>query len=726
MDLGFLGFAALAALGFGFVIFIHELGHFLFAKWAGVRVLRFSIGFGPVILRWTRGETEYALSLLPLGGYVQMHGEEVIDGKAGAGAPEPGSFNAASYSWRAWILLGGVLFNLLSSWLILLGLAFWGMPQIRPVVGEVESTVAGRPSPAAALGLRAGDEITAVNGESVRSFEDVMMSTVFAGGRPVTVQVLRDGRALALPASGPVLPVYDPAVGRPTLGVALPHSTMVRAVLRPDGKPGTAEDPIRVGDRIIGIDGTRFPLGRDGLPTTTGQDLGHEIVRRQGEPVRLLVAGPDGEREVDLPLGQDVGRVLGVPVRIGSVQAGSPADQAGLLPGDVVVSADGRPVLGDTGLIAAVRSAAGRGEPLALVVDRAGATLALAVRPVDMHGRQRIGAGLQPVASGVLPVVGGALAAAGVQAGDLLLGSSVDHEAGTATVRTATGARLRHEPLADDPAEAERLARLLQQPNRVPALLRLFVGQDRPAPLALLAAGEVADPVLGGQGVPPAGLRVRADDGLNTIVDLGTLGPAGPPLARRLVPGDRVLGIQPTASGPVLLVASGTGPVLTRTIRLQADGWGLWFLPEETPYRMTSPWEAGDIILDASSQMIVKTLTLIPRFFRAPDEGGVDPNKSLSGPIGIFNALKVRAETTGFDGFLRLVALIGLNLVLVNLLPIPVTDGGQLLFLALEKIRGRPLSPGSRRIAAIVGTAMVLGLMAYVLGLDLLRLVGLL
>ncbi|MFM2091556.1 MAG: Regulator of sigma-E protease RseP, partial [Planctomycetota bacterium] len=722
MDLGFLGFAALAALGFGFVIFIHELGHFLFAKWAGVRVLRFSIGFGPVILRWTRGGTEYALSLLPLGGYVQMHGEEVIDGKAGSGTPEPGSFNAASYSWRAWILLGGVLFNLLSSWLILLGLAFWGMPLIRPVVGEVQPSVAGRPSPAAALGLRAGDEITAVNGESVRSFEDLMMSTVFAGGRPVTVQVLRDGRVLALPASGSVLPVYDPSAGRPTLGIAFPFSTLVRDVIRPDGKPGTAEDPIRAGDRIIGLDGERFPLGRDGLPVTTGQDLQHEFIRRQGRPVRLLLSGPDGEREVELALGQDTGRVLGVPVRIGAVQAGSPAEQAGLRAGDVVVSADGHPALGETGLIAAVRAAAARQEPLSLIVDRAGATLAVAVRPVDMHGRQRIGANLETVDAGVLPAVGGALAEAGVRPGDLLLGFTLDRAAGTATIRTATGARLRGEPLAEDPAEAERLARLLQQPGRIPGILRLVGGKDRPAPITLLAAGEVVDPVLAGQGVPPAGVRVRADGGLNTVVDLAALGTAGPPLARRLVPGDRVLGLQPTASGPVLLVAAGTGPVATTTLALQADGWSLMLLPEETPYRMTSPWEAGDIILDASSQMIVKTLTLVPRFFRAPDEGGVDPNKSLSGPIGIFTALKTRAETTGFDGFLRLVALIGLNLVLVNLLPIPVTDGGQLLFLALEKIRGRPLSPGSRRIAAIVGTAMVLGLMAYVLGLDLLRL----
>src|SRR3954471_13203932 len=76
MPLATIAYFVLAALGFGFVIFIHELGHFLFAKWAGVKVEVFSIGFGPKLLRRTIGETEYALSLLPFGGYVKMLGQD--------------------------------------------------------------------------------------------------------------------------------------------------------------------------------------------------------------------------------------------------------------------------------------------------------------------------------------------------------------------------------------------------------------------------------------------------------------------------------------------------------------------------------------------------------------------------------------------------------------------------------------------------------------------------
>ncbi|MBA3686748.1 MAG: site-2 protease family protein, partial [Planctomycetes bacterium] len=113
----------LAIFGFGFVIFIHELGHFLFAKAAGVKVLRFSIGFNPIVWSGRIGETEYTLGLLPLGGYVKMLGEE---GEEDGG--DPRSFARASRGWRALILLGGVLFNLVSSWLILICLAWYGMP----------------------------------------------------------------------------------------------------------------------------------------------------------------------------------------------------------------------------------------------------------------------------------------------------------------------------------------------------------------------------------------------------------------------------------------------------------------------------------------------------------------------------------------------------------------------------------------------------------------------
>src|SRR4051812_10027485 len=201
-----LAFYLLALLGFGFVIAIHEFGHFLFAKLAGVKVERFSIGFGPILLSRRIGETEYSISLLPLGGYVKMLGEEnPAQGETvAAEASDPRSYLAASRPWKALILLGGVTFNLVSSWLILVGLAFWGMPMTPPVVAEMEWQIldaAGKPveSPARQLGLRQGDVVTAIGGKVVRSYDDILMYLAANSGAPVSLRVLRDGAELELP-----------------------------------------------------------------------------------------------------------------------------------------------------------------------------------------------------------------------------------------------------------------------------------------------------------------------------------------------------------------------------------------------------------------------------------------------------------------------------------------------------------------------------------------------
>ena len=144
-----------------------------------------------------------------------------------------------------------------------------------------------------------------------------------------------------------------------------------------------------------------------------------------------------------------------------------------------------------------------------------------------------------------------------------------------------------------------------------------------------------------------------------------------------------------------------------------------------TTYKLESWTESFSIANSAAYTMIVKTLQFIPKFFQSTKDGGLDPNKSLSGPIGIFSALKGSVEQLGFGKFLELVAMIGLNLFLINLLPIPITDGGQLVFLAIETATGKPLVPWARNIAMWIGLLMVGSLMFYVIGLDLLRLVGL-
>jgi regulator of sigma E protease len=158
-----------------------------------------------------------------------------------------------------------------------------------------------------------------------------------------------------------------------------------------------------------------------------------------------------------------------------------------------------------------------------------------------------------------------------------------------------------------------------------------------------------------------------------------------------------------------------------RVVPVAPVGTSLAFRTETVPYQLSGPGEAFVMVGDAAQVMIVKTLIMIPRFFRPADQGGVDATRTLSGPVGIFRSLWIQLQFLGVESYLRLLAFIGLNLVLVNLLPIPITDGGQLLFLAVEQATGRPVVGWLRNLAMIAGLVLVIGLMAFSSGLDILR-----
>src|SRR3989338_1403514 len=135
--------AFISIIVLGLLVIVHEVGHFLVARWSGVRVLRFSVGFGPRLLTWTRGHTEYAVSAIPLGGYVKMAGEQ----HEPAGPPEG---KAAGESWeylskpvgtRAKIVLAGPLVNYLTALVCLWVVFITGYPELLPGVGKDRKSV---------------------------------------------------------------------------------------------------------------------------------------------------------------------------------------------------------------------------------------------------------------------------------------------------------------------------------------------------------------------------------------------------------------------------------------------------------------------------------------------------------------------------------------------------------------------------------------------------------
>jgi regulator of sigma E protease len=172
----------------GALVVVHELGHFGVAKRVGVKVLRFSVGWGPIVARRMWGETEYALSAVPLGGYVKMLGE---DDDTGVPDDPTRSFEAQSLRRRMAIVLAGPVMNLLFAFVVyslLLGTVGMDAPSTQPLVGEVTSD-----SPASRAGLVAGDRVLAIDGVPIATWDELAATVRGSGGRPLTVRIQRAG-----------------------------------------------------------------------------------------------------------------------------------------------------------------------------------------------------------------------------------------------------------------------------------------------------------------------------------------------------------------------------------------------------------------------------------------------------------------------------------------------------------------------------------------------------
>jgi regulator of sigma E protease len=176
----------------GILIFVHEFGHFLLAKLLGVKVQAFSLGFPPKLISKTWGETEYRLSVIPLGGYVKLLGENPDDEVAPE--EEHRSFSHHPLWHRALIVLAGPGFNLLFAVLALsLTFAISGIPYLIPKVGEVMPD-----SPAAQAGLKKDDLVTAIDGKTITRWEELVTTVRLSAERPLALAVKRGEAELTL------------------------------------------------------------------------------------------------------------------------------------------------------------------------------------------------------------------------------------------------------------------------------------------------------------------------------------------------------------------------------------------------------------------------------------------------------------------------------------------------------------------------------------------------
>lgn len=180
-------FILLAILCFSIMVFLHELGHFMAAKKAGIKVLEFAVGMGPAIWKKQRGETLYSLRIIPLGGFCQMEGEDEDSSSKDA-------FNNKPIGSRVAVIVMGSVMNLLTGFLIILVLNMTSPALPTTTVAQFKTGE----TPSLTAGLQVGDKIVKLNGESVHITEDILFFMSRLGGESVDVIVIRDGTKVVL------------------------------------------------------------------------------------------------------------------------------------------------------------------------------------------------------------------------------------------------------------------------------------------------------------------------------------------------------------------------------------------------------------------------------------------------------------------------------------------------------------------------------------------------
>jgi regulator of sigma E protease len=612
------GWAA-AIGGIGLVVFVHELGHFLVAKRCGVRVEAFSLGFGPRLLGFKRGGTDYRLCLVPIGGYVKMAGDAPGDSLEFDGTDLP----SKSVGQRFAIFSAGVVMNLIFAVVVL--------PIVLAIGVQFHSTRIGGVlpgGPAWRAGLERGDEVRAVSGHRVDDFNDVIAEVALSGNDAVEVEVVRaaalaQGRGDALERVV-IQAERDEKMGRFVIGIGPSYAP----TLEVDADGAAARAGIRQNERITSFNGKPIASAEE-FDTLRGEN---RLPR-----VQLGVTGADGvERLVDVEARPEARAttLLGVSPYVNVVKAlrGEAARVADFLrPGDV--------------LHALVRAETG------------GASGAL----------------VQPIrdAEELATALGGAHDAA----------HRIELERGGATMSVPLPAGVTR-ALAEDVA-------LVQDPES--CVVRILPGYP-------------AD--LGGL---PDGAEIRTID--NVAVH------GWSEIKKRIEKAAPEKDGEPSAH-PLQLGAwkDGREIKLNLTPRVEHLPVDLGLLPSlEMVTRSYPALEAARVGLSSAAYMLKNVyLTLKKILVRDVDAS------NLSGILTIAYVSRSLVDY-GLPTLFFFLAVLSLNLAFLNLLPIPVLDGGHLFFLVVEKLKGSPVSERALGISQLIGVVLVLALLLFVTYNDLRR-----
>ncbi|MCK4850376.1 MAG: RIP metalloprotease RseP [Phycisphaerae bacterium] len=615
----------LLAIGLGLLIFVHELGHFLAAKWMGIRVEVFSLGFGRRLLGFKRGETDYRISVFPLGGYLKMLGQDDLHPEARV--DDERAFCSKSVGQRFLVIFAGVVMNMICALALFVVLFRFTGVEFQPAeVGTVTPY-----KPAYKAGILPGDTILAVDGKGVRDFGELRMRIALAPkGQEVLLQVQRPGQAGPLEMS--VLPYLDSTAKIRGIGVEPPASlTVYRA------RDYAGADGLEKGDTIVGL---KF----DGEERYYDKyyKFAEAVNERRDKPT-AIIAVRDGQKLGLIMLRPHLvagSNVLGLipPAKISDIKKDSPAEKAGLKPGDAITSFDNHPWPSNAALAGIAADAEGRQVPISVL--RAGKTLNLQITPRSKKHKDK--------ALGIVQEADyqNLIAASDYAKADKNEQGKVAADGSRATLKVDIPAGAKLLKLDDKPLMnwSDVIGRLQERAGSRAKLTYSFEGNTKSIWLT----------------VPPAhssvwqhGWRFFAD--VDTKADL---------------------------------------------ITVKTDS-----LPEAVYIGLHKTW--------FFIQSIYLTITRV-----AQGSIGTD---ALAGPVGITHLSFMVLKQGGITYFLYFMGMIGVNLAMVNFLPIPLLDGGHALFLLFEKIKGSPVSVRVQTIATSIGIAAIAALFLLLTYQDIMR-----
>lgn len=321
----------------GLLVFVHELGHFLVAKWCGVKVEVFSLGFGKKLLQFQYGDTNYCISLIPLGGYVKMYGEG-LQAEVSEDLKHQ-SFIHKPVGQRIAIVLAGPLMNLFFAFFLFLMIGTIGDRQPAPVVGDLDET-----SQAYKMGLRSGDRIVSIDDQVIQGWQDVTDIVSDSPGKSLNFMVTRESASLSLPIQPKMGPNENIFSDRSAVGQVegLSYEANASIIGVPQVNSLAHQAGLRSLDVILKVNGKDVSSFRD-LQTALKNSSSEESVSLQVQSYASAEAGPI--RDLQIPGGKST-EELGLEYAgtyVMSVKEKSPAADAGLQVGDKILSINDTP-----------------------------------------------------------------------------------------------------------------------------------------------------------------------------------------------------------------------------------------------------------------------------------------------------------------------------------------------------------------------------------------------